>query len=106
MIAMLLTVTSAIVGTAFHFSNAWQLVINTSTTVLTFLMVFVIQNTLIRDSVAVHVKLDELLHATGAPDALVGVERLGEKDLEKLREMKERDARSRGTRRRRGMSIS
>lgn len=68
--------------------------INTSTTVLTFLMVFVIQNTLNRDSVAVHVKLDELLHATGeAPDALVGVERLGEKDLEKLREMKERDSR-------------
>lgn len=64
--------------------------INTSTTVLTFLMVFVIQNTLNRDSVAVHVKLDELLHATGeAPDALVGVERLGEK----LREMKERDSR-------------
>ena len=72
-------------GPLFHFSNTWQLVINTGTTVLTFLMVFVIQNTINRDSAAVHLKLDELLRVTAeAHDALIGAEELGEEQIEEL----------------------
>ena len=77
--APLFTLGWAISGPIFHFSNAWQLIINTTTTVLTFLMVFLIQNTLNWDSAAIHVKLDELLHVTAqARDQLIGVEHLGE----------------------------
>ncbi len=84
-IAVLLTLGWAVSGPIFHFSNAWQLIINTSTTVLTFLMVFLIQNTLNRDSAAIHVKLDELVHVTKqARDQLVGIEDLGDKELERL----------------------
>jgi low affinity Fe/Cu permease len=80
----------AVSGPIFHFSNAWQLIINTSTTVLTFLMVFLIQNTLNRDSAAIHVKLDELIHVTEqARDQLVGIEHLGDKELERLRQAQE-----------------
>jgi low affinity Fe/Cu permease len=75
----------AISGPIFGFSNTWQLVINTATTVLTFLMVFVIQNSLNRDSMALHLKLDELLRVTNeARDALIGAERLSEQEIEKL----------------------
>ena len=63
-IAALLTLGWAVSGPIFHFSNRWQLITNTTTTVLTFLMVFLIQNTLNRDSAANHVKLDELVHVT------------------------------------------
>jgi len=66
----------ALCGPIFGFSDTWQLVINTATTVLTFLMVFVIQNTLNRDSMALHLKIDELLRVTNeARDALIGAER-------------------------------
>jgi low affinity Fe/Cu permease len=76
-----------------HFSNAWQLIINTTTTVLTFLMVFLIQNTLNRDSAAIHVKLDELVHVTAqARDQLIGVEHLGDEELEGLRQAEEDEA--------------
>jgi low affinity Fe/Cu permease len=92
-IAALLTLGWAVSGPIFHFSNAWQLVINTTTTVLTFLMVFLIQNTLNRDSAAIHVKLDELVHVTEeARDQLIGVEHLGDKQLERLRQAEEDDA--------------
>jgi low affinity Fe/Cu permease len=92
-IAALLTLGWAISGPIFHFSNAWQLIINTTTTVLTFLMVFLIQNTLNRDSAAIHVKLDELVHVTEeARDQLIGVEHLGDKQLERIREAEEDDA--------------
>ena len=75
----------AISGPLFHFSDTWQLVINTGTTVLTFLMVFVIQNTINRDSAAVHLKLDELIRATNdARDALVGAQDLSEEELTRL----------------------
>jgi len=92
-IAALLTLGWAVSGPIFHFSNAWQLIINTTTTVLTFLMVFLIQNTLNRDSAAIHVKLDELVHVTEeARDQLIGVEHLGDKQLERLRQAEEDDA--------------
>ena len=94
-IAAMVMLAWAVSGPIFHFSNAWQLIINTSTTVLTFLMVFLIQNTLNRDSAAIHVKLDELLHVTGeARDQLIGVEHLGDEQLERLRQAEEHDARS------------
>jgi low affinity Fe/Cu permease len=84
--AVLVTLAWAISGPLFHFSDTWQLVINTGTTVLTFLMVFVIQNSLNRDSAAVHVKLDELIRVTAeARDALVGAEHMTEEDLERMR---------------------
>jgi low affinity Fe/Cu permease len=75
----------ALSGPIFGFSDTWQLVINTATTVLTFLMVFLIQNSLNRDSLALHVKLDELLRvSTEARNALIGTERLSEKEIEEL----------------------
>jgi low affinity Fe/Cu permease len=73
-------------GPLFHFSDTWQLVINTGTTIVTFLMVFLIQNTQNRDSAAVHLKLDELIRAIAdAQNALLDLEELGEPDLERLR---------------------
>src|SRR6266550_2506831 len=73
-------------GPIFGFSDTWQLVINTSTTIVTFLMVFLIQNTQNRDSVAMQLKLDELIRAMhGAHNALLDLEELTEGDLEKIR---------------------
>ena len=69
----------------FHFSDTWQLVINTSTTIVTFLMVFLIQNTQNRDARALHLKLDELLRAlTEARTGLVDLEDLSEAELDRL----------------------
>jgi len=77
----------AITGPLFQFSDTWQLVINTGTTIVTFLMVFLIQNTQNRDSTALHVKIDELIRANrGAHNALLDLEELEEKDLDKLRD--------------------
>ena len=78
-------------GPLFGFSDTWQLVINTGTTIVTFLMVFVIQNAQNRDSEAVQVKLDELLRATaGAHNALLDLEELEERDLDRIRASYER----------------
>jgi low affinity Fe/Cu permease len=72
-------------GPIFHFSDTWQLVINTGTTIVTFLMVFLIQNTQNRDSHAVHLKLDELIRANkNARNALLGLEAMSDKDLAQL----------------------
>jgi low affinity Fe/Cu permease len=81
----------AVLGPVFGFSDTWQLVINTATTVITFLMVFLIQNTQNRDSEAVQVKLDELIRATqGAHNELLDLEELEEEELDAVRERYER----------------
>jgi low affinity Fe/Cu permease len=87
-----------ITGPLFGFSDTWQLVINTGTTIVTFLMVFLIQNTQNRDTQAIQLKLDELIRATnGAHNALLDLEELDEKALEAFRDRYEalaRDARN------------
>ncbi len=77
----------AISGPLFHFSDTWQLIINTGTTIVTFLMVFLIQNTQNRDSKAVHLKLDELLRATrAARNTMVDLESMSDEELEELQD--------------------
>jgi low affinity Fe/Cu permease len=84
--AALVIVAWAVTGPMFHYSDTWQLVINTSTTIVTFLMVFLIQNTQNRDSQAIHVKLDELIRAKkGARNSLLNLEDLSDEELEQLR---------------------
>ena len=86
-LAFLVIVAWALCGPFFDFSDTWQLVINTSTTIITFLMVFLIQNTQNRDSEAMHLKLDELLRShRNAHNALMDLEELDEEDLDKLRD--------------------
>lgn len=83
--AVLVIVVWLVTGPAFHFSDTWQLIINTATTVITFLMVFMIQNTQNRDAKAVHLKLDELIRAVeGARNQLVDLESMSDEDLKKL----------------------
>ena len=69
-------------GPIFHFSNAWQLVINTGTTVITFLMVFLIQSTQNRDAKAIHLKLDELIRSSAARNAFADLEDAPEEEIE------------------------
>jgi low affinity Fe/Cu permease len=77
----------AVSGPIFQWSDTWQLVVNTGTTIITFLMVFLIQSTQNRDAEAVHIKLDELLRVTaGAHNVLLDLEELEEADLDRLRE--------------------
>jgi low affinity Fe/Cu permease len=86
-LALLVIVVWAITGPIFGFSDTWQLIINTGTTIVTFLMVFLIQNTQNRDSEAMHVKMDELIRAlSGAHNALLDLEDLDEKALDAIRE--------------------
>jgi low affinity Fe/Cu permease len=83
--AVLVIVVWLVTGPTFHFSDTWQLIINTATTVITFLMVFLIQNTQNRDAKVMHLKLDELIRAvTGARDQLVDLENLPDEELKKL----------------------
>src|SRR3569832_2130528 len=74
-----------VTGPLFHYSDTWQLVINTATTIITFLMVFLIQNTVNRDTKAIHLKLDELLRGVrGARNSLVSLEQLSDEELDDL----------------------
>ena len=84
--AVLIVVLWAITGPIFHYSDIWQLVINTGTTIITFLMVFLIQNTQNRDTEAMHIKLDELIRAVDAAhDSMMNLEELDEKELDEIR---------------------
>jgi low affinity Fe/Cu permease len=84
-LAVLVVLVWATTGPLFGFSDTWQLVINTGTTIVTFLMVFLIQNTQNRDAKAIHLKLDELIRAMqGARNALVDLEDLTDAELEQL----------------------
>lgn len=89
---MALVVFWALSGPFFGFSDTWQLIINTSTTVLTFLQVFLLQATQNRDTVALHAKLDELLRAGPSENRYVGIERLTEEELTILRRACEKRA--------------
>jgi low affinity Fe/Cu permease len=84
----------AIGGPLFNFSDTWQLVINTGTTIVTFLMVFLIQNSQNRDSAAIQVKLDELIRVGAARNSLVGIEHLTDDEIEELRTKCEARARA------------
>jgi low affinity Fe/Cu permease len=84
-LAALIIIIWATSGPMFHYSDTWQLVINTSTTIITFLMVFLIQNTQNRDAKAIHLKLDELIKGVkGARTGMVNLEALSDAELEKL----------------------
>ena len=84
-VALLIILVWAVTGPIFGFSDTWQLVINTGTTIITFLMVFLIQNTQNRDAKAVHLKLDELLHGVeGARSRLIDLENMSDEELDAL----------------------
>jgi low affinity Fe/Cu permease len=83
----------AVTGPLFGFSDTWQLVINTGTTIVTFLMVFLIQNSQNRDSAAIQVKLDEIIRKSHVRNSFVGIEHLTEDELEELRAKCEQRAR-------------
>jgi len=85
LLALVVIVVWALTGSLFHYSDSWQLVINTGTTIVTFLMVFLIQNTQNRDARAMHLKLDELIRGVkGARTGLVDLESLSDKELRQL----------------------
>jgi len=90
-IAILIIVIWGLTGPAFHYSNTWQLIINTGTTIVTFLMVFLIQNTQNRDAKAAHLKLDEIIRALkGARNELIDLEKVADEDLTSLEKQLER----------------
>src|SRR6476620_3464161 len=86
LVALGLIIVWAVSGPFFGFSETWELVINTGTTIVTFLMVFLIQNTQNRDGAAVQTKLDELIRSSSADDVFMGIEKLTDKELEVLHE--------------------
>jgi low affinity Fe/Cu permease len=89
--AVLVIVGWALSGRIFHYSDTWQLVINTGTTIITFLVVFLIQNTQNRDAKAIHLKLDELIRSHHpASDELIDVEKLSDEELDELEKHYER----------------
>ncbi|HET6552328.1 MAG TPA: low affinity iron permease family protein [Dyella sp.] len=84
-LAVLVVVAWAVTGPMFHFGDTWQLVINTGTTIVTFLMVFLIQNTQNRDSAALQIKLDELIRSSSAHNAMLNLEELDDASLDRIR---------------------
>ncbi len=96
-LALLLIIVWGISGPVFHFSDTWQLVINTGTTIITFLMVFIIQNTQNRDGKAIQLKLDELIRTqTEARNRLIDLEQWEDEDLDGLQKQFDRIRRLRG----------
>jgi low affinity Fe/Cu permease len=101
LIAILVIVVWGVSGPVFHFSDTWQLVINTGTTIVTFMMVFLIQNTQNRDARAINLKLDELIRAIDkARDQMMNIEKLSDVDLDVLEDQFERIRAADKTRRR------
>lgn len=90
-LALAVVVLWAATGPVFRYSDTWQLVINTGTTIVTFLMVFLIQATQNRDALAIQAKLDELILATNARNEFAGIDRLSEDELRRLRGKERRD---------------
>jgi len=98
--AVLIIAVWAISGPLFNFSDTWQLIINTFTTLVTFLMVFLIQNTQNRDAKALHLKLDEIIHVLGpAHNELMGVEDRSDEDLRDLMQLYREISQRKGSRR-------
>ena len=96
-LAVLVVLVWLATGPLFGFSNTWQLVINTGTTIVTFLMVFLIQNSQNRDGAAMQAKLDELLRAVDkAREQFIGIEHLSEKQVEEIRDALERETGAKG----------
>ena len=92
-IALTIIIVWGITGPIFHYSDTWQLIINTGTTIITFLMVFLVQNTQNRDASAMQAKLDELLRAVSAArQEFIGIEHLTDTEIEKIRNALEREA--------------
>jgi low affinity Fe/Cu permease len=95
----------ALTGPFFGFSDTWQLVINTSTTIVTFLMVFLIQNTQNRDNAAIQAKLDEIIRTSDSDNKFIGIEHLSDQELEAiLAEVEEKAQMLHAERRKRGRS--
>jgi low affinity Fe/Cu permease len=91
-VALTVIVMWAVTGPLFHFSDTWQLIINTGTTIVTFLMVFLIQNSQNRDAAAMQAKLDEMLRALeSAREQFIGIEHLTDKQIEEIRARLERE---------------
>src|SRR4051794_25767915 len=94
-VAVAVIVIWAVTGPLFHYSDTWQLIINTGTTVITFLMVFLIQNSQNRDGAAMQAKLDELLRAVDkAREQFIGIEHLTDRQIEMIRAALERNAKN------------
>jgi low affinity Fe/Cu permease len=91
-IALALIVAWGVTGPIFHYSDTWQLIVNTATTIITFLMVFLIQNSQNRDAAAIQAKLDELLRAVDdAREQFIGIEHLTDQQIEAIRRRLERE---------------
>src|SRR5688572_21960162 len=95
-ISVLVVVLWALSGPLFGFSDTWQLIINTSTTIVTFLMVFLIQNTQNRDGAAIQAKLDELIRVSKGHNYFIGIEHLTETEVEEFRRKCEKAAKQHG----------
>jgi low affinity Fe/Cu permease len=85
LLAVVVIIAWAITGPLFNYSDTWQLIINTGTTIITFLMVFVIQNTQNRDGAAIQAKLDELIRSSQAQDRFIGIENLTDDEIQEYR---------------------